>query len=241
MNDDRAKLLHSLSIDRGETRAAPPRRLWPWALVGGFAAGAAGVAFALMLGAPGFTGRPAEPAAAAEAAAPAAPVAPPPARARPAGLVASGYVVARRKATVAAEITGKVVEVMIEEGMVVEAGQVVARLDSTLADERPRAAAFAVERLRGGGRRDRRRPARRRAHPRPRAEPVAEELTPAEADLTKAEARVGVLRAQLAPGPGELRDRAGSTPSAAPRCSTSTASARRSAASWSTAAPSRAR
>ena len=34
-------------------------------------------------------------------------------------------VVARRKATVAAEITGKVVEVLVDEGMVVEAGQVV--------------------------------------------------------------------------------------------------------------------
>jgi len=49
------------------------------------------------------------------------------------GLVASGYVVARRKATVAAEITGKVVELLVEEGMVVEAGQVLARLDSMLA------------------------------------------------------------------------------------------------------------
>jgi HlyD family secretion protein len=49
------------------------------------------------------------------------------------GLVASGFVVARRKATVAAEIAGKVVELPIEEGMRVEAGQVLARLDSTLA------------------------------------------------------------------------------------------------------------
>src|SRR5262249_57544616 len=53
----------------------------------------------------------------------------------PAGLAASGYVVARRKATVAAEITGKVVEVLVEEGMVVDAGQVVARLDSVLAEK----------------------------------------------------------------------------------------------------------
>ena len=49
-------------------------------------------------------------------------------------LAASGYVVARRKATVAAEITGKVMEVLIEEGMTVTEGQVVARLDSVLAE-----------------------------------------------------------------------------------------------------------
>ena len=44
-------------------------------------------------------------------------------------LDASGYVVARRMATVSAKITGKVREVMIEEGMRVEAGQVMATLD----------------------------------------------------------------------------------------------------------------
>ena len=55
---------------------------------------------------------------------------------KPAGtLAASGYVVARRKATVAAEITGKVVEVFIDEGMTVTEGQVVARLDSVLAEK----------------------------------------------------------------------------------------------------------
>lgn len=44
-------------------------------------------------------------------------------------LDATGYVVARRMATVSAKITGKVREVMIEEGMKVEAGQVMATLD----------------------------------------------------------------------------------------------------------------
>jgi RND family efflux transporter MFP subunit len=48
-------------------------------------------------------------------------------------LSASGYVVARRQATVSAEIIGRVSEILIEEGMRVEGGQVVARLDSTLA------------------------------------------------------------------------------------------------------------
>ncbi len=41
----------------------------------------------------------------------------------------SGYVTARRAATVSSKVTGKVVEVLIEEGMKVKEGQVVARLD----------------------------------------------------------------------------------------------------------------
>ena len=46
-------------------------------------------------------------------------------------LDASGYVTARRQATVSAKITGKVAEVLIEEGMRVEEGDVLARLDDT--------------------------------------------------------------------------------------------------------------
>jgi len=49
----------------------------------------------------------------------------------PAVLNASGYVVARRQATVAAKVTGKVAEVMIEEGMNVKEGQIIARLDNS--------------------------------------------------------------------------------------------------------------
>jgi RND family efflux transporter MFP subunit len=46
-------------------------------------------------------------------------------------LDASGYVTARRQATVSAKITGKVTEVLIEEGMRVKEGAVLARLDDT--------------------------------------------------------------------------------------------------------------
>ncbi len=45
-------------------------------------------------------------------------------------LDASGYVVARRLATVSAKITGRVQDILIQEGMKVEEGQVMARLDS---------------------------------------------------------------------------------------------------------------
>ncbi len=44
-------------------------------------------------------------------------------------LDATGYVTARRQATVSAKVTGRVAEVLIEEGQRVEAGQVLARLD----------------------------------------------------------------------------------------------------------------
>jgi RND family efflux transporter MFP subunit len=46
-------------------------------------------------------------------------------------LNAAGYVTARRQATVSSKITGKVVEVLVEEGKRVEAGQVLARVDDT--------------------------------------------------------------------------------------------------------------
>jgi RND family efflux transporter MFP subunit len=44
-------------------------------------------------------------------------------------LNASGYVVARREATVSAKVTGKIAAVLIEEGMNVEEGQLLAQLD----------------------------------------------------------------------------------------------------------------
>ncbi|HEX2117365.1 MAG TPA: efflux RND transporter periplasmic adaptor subunit, partial [Alphaproteobacteria bacterium] len=122
---------------------------------------------------------------------------------RPGALVASGYIVARRKATVAAEVTGKVVEVNVEEGKVVTQGQVLARLDSVLAEA------------------DLKLTKSRQASAEAAIASVAADLRDAElvwnrtqslsrrdfastADLTKAEARVGVLRAQLQKAQAEL-------------------------------------
>jgi len=51
-------------------------------------------------------------------------------------LNASGYVEPRRKATVSAKITGKVIEVLVDEGMVVEEGQILAQLDDSDARRR---------------------------------------------------------------------------------------------------------
>ena len=46
-------------------------------------------------------------------------------------LQGSGYVTARRKATVSSKVTGMVIEVNVEEGMAVREGQVLARLDDS--------------------------------------------------------------------------------------------------------------
>ncbi len=48
-------------------------------------------------------------------------------------LDASGYVTARLRATVSSKITGKIVEVLVEEGMVIAEGQLLARLDDATA------------------------------------------------------------------------------------------------------------
>jgi HlyD family secretion protein len=48
-------------------------------------------------------------------------------------LNASGYVTARRQATVSSKVTGKVVQVNVEEGLAVKEGQVLARLDDAQA------------------------------------------------------------------------------------------------------------
>jgi RND family efflux transporter MFP subunit len=46
-------------------------------------------------------------------------------------LNASGYVTARRRATVSSKVTGKVLEIFVEEGKAVKKGQVLARLDDS--------------------------------------------------------------------------------------------------------------
>jgi len=69
-------------------------------------------------------------------------------------LDASGYVTARRRATVSSKVTGKITEVNVEEGLEVEEDQVLARLDDslpsrqlTLARAQTRAARSALEEI----------------------------------------------------------------------------------------------
>jgi RND family efflux transporter MFP subunit len=63
-------------------------------------------------------------------------------------LNASGYVTARRAATVSSKVTGKVTEVFVEEGMKVEAGQVLAKLDASNVEASLRLAEAQLERAR---------------------------------------------------------------------------------------------
>jgi HlyD family secretion protein len=55
------------------------------------------------------------------------------ASAPPGALVASGYVVARRRATIASEVTGRLMRLAVEEGQPVTRGQVIAHLDNVAA------------------------------------------------------------------------------------------------------------
>jgi RND family efflux transporter MFP subunit len=116
--DDKSALLGQLRIDRG-TPATPSGTTWKWA-----AALAAVLAMAGLAG--WFALRPVG-----------VPVRVVVARANTAVgaagsvLDASGYVVARRQATVASKITAKMVELDIEEGDHVRAGQTIARLDDS--------------------------------------------------------------------------------------------------------------
>src|SRR5262245_58531041 len=201
MAADKAKLLHSLKIDRGE--GEPPqtaRRRWPALLAAGMLACAAVVAAAIWLPESRISQ------SASQQAAPSAPAAAPAAAAEPrraGSLAASGYVVARRKATIAAEITGKVTEVLIEEGMVVQAGQVVARLDSVLAEKdlalaqsRAASAEAAIAMITAD--------LDDAARILTRIRSLSQKSFASEADLTKAEARVGVLSAQLRQAQSQL-------------------------------------
>jgi HlyD family secretion protein len=60
-------------------------------------------------------------------------------------LTASGYVVARRKAVVSSKIQGRLAELRVEEGSVVRAGQVIARLESNDYEAAVKRAQAAVE------------------------------------------------------------------------------------------------
>jgi RND family efflux transporter MFP subunit len=120
---DKRALLDELKIDRGAAVAAPARLPLRWFVV---IALLAGVAFVFW-----FVSFPkAEP---VKAATPAVAAAAAPVAAKDSSVLdATGYVVARRQATVSAKVTGKVVEVFIEEGMRVQEGQLLARLDDSI-------------------------------------------------------------------------------------------------------------
>ena len=199
MADDKAQLLRSLGIDRGTPPPPGTRTSASWGLlVAGLVVGAAAAVGVVWVLAPGTLPSMPKPAElqVAGTTSPAAQLA---ASLEPKvsdRLIASGYVVARRKATVAAEVTGKVVEVFVDEGMVVAADQPLARLNSALIE---RDLALAQSRV---------------ASADAAVASVAADLADAElvlnrtrslsredyasrADLSKAESHAGLLRAEL--------------------------------------------
>lgn len=140
MSESKRDLLNQLSIDdraRADSGSGGGGLLRMAAVAIVFAALGAGAAFVGFSFQPSLgpvidAGPPKPPPPAGQAQSPPEAGLPPPPPAN-AVLSASGYVVARRQATVSAEITGKVAEVLIEEGTEVAEGQVLARLDATLA------------------------------------------------------------------------------------------------------------
>jgi len=118
---DNGELLKQLKIERSQretVHSAPPR--WPW-VVGGV------LLVLLALAAGGWWVLAHRPVAVQTATA----TAPGGAEGAGAVLQATGYVTARRQATVSAQITGTLTDVLIEEGDHVRKGQVLARLEDS--------------------------------------------------------------------------------------------------------------
>lgn len=180
--------LSQLRIDRG---SAPGPRRWPWAAVAGLTAVLA--AFAVWKWGPDGTLEVSVATARA------------PTLSRQATVLdASGYVTARRQATVSSKRTGKVKVVLVEEGMAVEEGQVVAYLE----DETEAAQLALVEAQLSSGKAALKeieaqlREAQRTLH---RTKELSERRLASTADLDAARASVEALEARLATGKEEVK------------------------------------
>lgn len=139
--DDKSELLSQLKIDRTEEPASGGISVVAVVALMLTAAAAGGLGAWALLDAPpnqevvAPKSSPSKAASATEAPKEAATT---PANERPVDvsekiLNASGYITARRMATVSAEIMGLITEVNVEEGMSVETGHVLAKLDSAVA------------------------------------------------------------------------------------------------------------
>lgn len=118
---EKSNLLHELRIDKQQREDNGESRRWPWimATLILICAGAGATGYFYFSGGQRFEVQVAT----------AQPLSADPGNT--AVLQATGYITARRQATVSAQITGTLIDVLIEEGDHVEAGQVLAHLDST--------------------------------------------------------------------------------------------------------------
>jgi len=121
VSDDHSShdLLHELRIDRAQRDDDGSRPRWPWIV------GAAIVVLVLAGGAAAFALRGHAATVETSTAVAAA------SSSDAAVLQATGYVVARRQATISAQIIGTLTEVSVDEGAHVRQGQILARLDPT--------------------------------------------------------------------------------------------------------------
>ena len=118
---EKSSLLNQLRIDRHSAPPPQARNLKPWLIGGGVLVAAFAGAWMALASPSGIPVKAAVPRAATSGGT----------TGGGSLLDASGYVVARRKATVSAKVTGKVTEVMIEEGQRVEKDEIIARLDDS--------------------------------------------------------------------------------------------------------------
>lgn len=123
MNADKSSLLDQLRIDRASLPQEKEIPMWWWLAGGGGILALALIGWLIFAGSDGVPVKAATAKAVASNSGGAAVGA--------SMLDASGYVVARLQATVSFKVTGKVMDVPIEEGQRVEEGQVMARLDDS--------------------------------------------------------------------------------------------------------------
>jgi RND family efflux transporter MFP subunit len=119
-------------------------------------------------------------------------------------LNASGYVVARRRATVSSKVTGKVVDVFVEEGKAVRRGQVLARLDDSQVRSALAVAEAQLAVARRGAAEDQAR-LREAELTRDRRAALLKEGVVGKAELDSADAEVESLRARIALSQEQIR------------------------------------
>lgn len=175
------KTINELKIDRGAARSGEPRRWWIWAIPLGLVLAALGWFFL-------------RPRAAVVQVAPAEELS---ASAGTASVLdASGYITARRSATISSKLSGIVVAVMVEEGMRVEKGQLLARLEPTIPSQTLQLSRAQADAAASALQETRVRIAEAKLEER-RAARLRDQQISSQADLDKARAQVNALEARL--------------------------------------------